>query len=301
MSELMQAIHSILKIYEKYCQHPCPGQSLKPSEMEQLIQAELSDAIKNTGDPETINLVMKAVDRNRDGEISFKEYITLVCVVAKAYYKHVLKEQNPQQCLLQQGGQQYAVGAPTPQSSNQVPTGYQQANVYIPSVQQFAPQAQPDQQVPVQVPVQGQQVIAVPAQVQAPAQGQVPAQAPVQQIPSQVPVQASLQILNQVPAPGQTVSVQLPQYYYQVQVGTQMAPQQPVQSYQVVQAIPQNQVQVSIPVQQTSAPQPAPVQQTPVQQQAPLSKIQLHNKLQLNKHLLNNKLQFSKIQLHNKL
>lgn len=46
MSDLMQAIHSILEIYEKYSQYPCPGQSLKPAEMEQLIQVELSDAIK---------------------------------------------------------------------------------------------------------------------------------------------------------------------------------------------------------------------------------------------------------------
>lgn len=46
MSDLMQAINTLIGIFENYSKSLCHGQNLKPAEMEQLIQVELSEAIK---------------------------------------------------------------------------------------------------------------------------------------------------------------------------------------------------------------------------------------------------------------
>ncbi|XP_058863474.1 protein S100-A1-like [Acipenser ruthenus] len=63
-------------------------------EFENLIRTQLSNILTHTKDDEAVADMMRQLDSNKDGKISFKEYLDLIGEVARCLSQHRLSEQH---------------------------------------------------------------------------------------------------------------------------------------------------------------------------------------------------------------
>ncbi|XP_069507047.1 proteoglycan 4-like [Ambystoma mexicanum] len=104
MPSFMESIDNITTIFQKYASKECGRDKLNKAELTQLLQDELSPAMKVSGDG-SIDTILKALDQNGDGQVDFNEFLVLVFKVAKAYNEHVSKSRNLEPCGVHQPGE----------------------------------------------------------------------------------------------------------------------------------------------------------------------------------------------------
>ncbi|XP_042200280.1 protein S100-B-like [Callorhinchus milii] len=79
MSELENALISIMKIFHKYSGSTTG--KLKKAQVKELVNNELSRFIEKITDQETLDILMQDLDENGDLEIDFTEFATFVAMV----------------------------------------------------------------------------------------------------------------------------------------------------------------------------------------------------------------------------
>ncbi|XP_053551515.1 uncharacterized protein LOC128642747 [Bombina bombina] len=94
MPKLTAVIQDTITIFHNYSKKECSNHKLNKEELNQLIQNEFSDVIKNPKDPQTIATLIKILDENNDGEVDFDEFCDLLCKVFKTYYKVVYQSED---------------------------------------------------------------------------------------------------------------------------------------------------------------------------------------------------------------
>lgn len=90
MSELERSMVYIIQVFHKYSGHKC---KLKKAELKDLINNEMNHFIMKIHENETLDELFADLDMNRDLEIDFKEFITLIAMVTSAC--HELFVPNP--------------------------------------------------------------------------------------------------------------------------------------------------------------------------------------------------------------
>ncbi|XP_072536546.1 protein S100-A10b [Salminus brasiliensis] len=77
-SDLERAMESLITVFHRYASKEGNSNTLSRKELKQLMEAELPSFLKAQKDPATVDKIMKDLDANGDGEVSFEEYVSLV-------------------------------------------------------------------------------------------------------------------------------------------------------------------------------------------------------------------------------
>ncbi|XP_065116820.1 S100 calcium binding protein W [Paramisgurnus dabryanus] len=87
MSKLEKAIAAIVEVFDEFAGKDDQKSQLSPAELKELIKTQLSSPdFKDKLDPENIKEVMDALDKNRDGNVNFREFSQYVACLSKGYY-----------------------------------------------------------------------------------------------------------------------------------------------------------------------------------------------------------------------
>ncbi|XP_056154208.1 protein S100-A10a [Lampris incognitus] len=94
-SELENAMESMIKVFHRYASRDGKNGSLNRSELRELMENELSGFLKSQKDPAAVDKIMKNLDANRDGQVDFEEFVSLVVGLSIAceqcYQMHMKK------------------------------------------------------------------------------------------------------------------------------------------------------------------------------------------------------------------
>uniref|UniRef100_A0AAY5KPM1 Protein S100 n=2 Tax=Esox lucius TaxID=8010 RepID=A0AAY5KPM1_ESOLU len=77
-SQLESAMESLIMVFHRYSDKDGKRNTLSKKELKQLMETELASFLKSQKDPATIDKIMKDLDQNGDGEVSFEEFVSLV-------------------------------------------------------------------------------------------------------------------------------------------------------------------------------------------------------------------------------
>uniref|UniRef100_A0A8C6TZZ6 EF-hand domain-containing protein n=1 Tax=Neogobius melanostomus TaxID=47308 RepID=A0A8C6TZZ6_9GOBI len=85
MARLENIITSIHDIFMEYADDGGNKKQLNPEELKNLLEKEIqSPELKDKISVDAINEAMEMIDKNRDGEVNFREFCRCVCVLLNA-------------------------------------------------------------------------------------------------------------------------------------------------------------------------------------------------------------------------
>ncbi|KAG9275885.1 protein S100-A10b [Astyanax mexicanus] len=77
-TDLERSMESLITVFHRYADKEGNSNTLSRRELRQLIESELPTFLKSQKDPATVDKIMKDLDANGDGEVSFEEFVSLV-------------------------------------------------------------------------------------------------------------------------------------------------------------------------------------------------------------------------------
>uniref|UniRef100_A0A8C8MKW9 Protein S100 n=2 Tax=Oncorhynchus tshawytscha TaxID=74940 RepID=A0A8C8MKW9_ONCTS len=77
-SELERSMESLIMVFHLYSEKDGDGNTLSKKELKELMKTELASFLKSQKDPAAIDTIMKDLDQNGDGKVSFEEFVSLV-------------------------------------------------------------------------------------------------------------------------------------------------------------------------------------------------------------------------------
>ncbi|KAL2771719.1 protein S100-A12 [Daubentonia madagascariensis] len=92
MSKLEEHMEGIINIFHQYSARKGDYDTLSKGELKQLITRELANTIKNTRDKDAIDKIFEGLDTNRDDEVDFVEFISLLASVLRTAHENIHKE-----------------------------------------------------------------------------------------------------------------------------------------------------------------------------------------------------------------
>ncbi|XP_063040995.1 protein S100-A10a [Engraulis encrasicolus] len=94
-SDLEKAMESMIMVFHKYASKDGNRDTLSRRELKDLMENELAGFLKSQKDPATVDRIMRDLDTNGDGQVSFEEFVSLVVGLSIAceqcYKAHLLK------------------------------------------------------------------------------------------------------------------------------------------------------------------------------------------------------------------
>ncbi|XP_038239226.1 protein S100-A12-like [Dermochelys coriacea] len=101
-SELEKAIETIINIFHQYSVRHGHFDTLTMGELRQLIDRHLVNFLKKQKDQTTIDSLFRELDKNKDQQLSFGEFMVLITRVTIATHEHIHQEEGGQQQQQQQ-------------------------------------------------------------------------------------------------------------------------------------------------------------------------------------------------------
>ncbi|XP_059998321.1 protein S100-A12 [Lagenorhynchus albirostris] len=92
MTKLEDHLEGIINIFHQYSIRLENYDTLNKSELKKLITKELPNALKNTKDRPSIDKVFQELDADKDGQVTFEEFVVLVSRVLKTAHADIHKE-----------------------------------------------------------------------------------------------------------------------------------------------------------------------------------------------------------------
>ncbi|KAJ8354819.1 hypothetical protein SKAU_G00223860 [Synaphobranchus kaupii] len=94
-SDLERAMESLITVFHRYAGKEGSSVTLNRGELKTLMETELPGFLKSQKDPAAVDNIMKSLDDNRDGEVDFQEFVSLVVGLSIAcetcYQMHLKK------------------------------------------------------------------------------------------------------------------------------------------------------------------------------------------------------------------
>ncbi|XP_039368193.1 protein MRP-126-like [Mauremys reevesii] len=97
LSELEKAIETIINIFHQYSVRVGHFDTLTRGELKQLIDKHLVNFLKRQKDQASIDSLFKELDKNRDQQLSFGEFMVLISRVTVATHEHIHQGEGGQQ------------------------------------------------------------------------------------------------------------------------------------------------------------------------------------------------------------
>ncbi|XP_045839465.1 protein S100-A12 [Meles meles] len=92
MTKLEDHMEGIINVFHQYSVRVGHFDKLSKGEMKKLITRELPNALKNTKDQATIDQTFQELDADKDGEVSFPEFVSLLARVLITAHEDIHKE-----------------------------------------------------------------------------------------------------------------------------------------------------------------------------------------------------------------
>ncbi|ELR46219.1 hypothetical protein E5288_WYG015185 [Bos mutus] len=92
MTKLEDHLEGIINIFHQYSVRVGHFDTLNKRELKQLITKELPQTLQNTKDQPTIDKIFQDLDADKDGAVSFEEFVVLVSRVLKTAHIDIHKE-----------------------------------------------------------------------------------------------------------------------------------------------------------------------------------------------------------------
>ncbi|XP_074837169.1 protein S100-A12-like [Carettochelys insculpta] len=102
LSELEKALEAIIDIFHRYSKRVGHFDTLTKGELKQLIDSQLVNFLKNQKNQTSIDQLFRDLDKNRDQQLSFGEFMVLICRVTVATHDHLHEGEQQQQQQQQQ-------------------------------------------------------------------------------------------------------------------------------------------------------------------------------------------------------
>ncbi|XP_077599833.1 protein S100-A1-like [Stigmatopora nigra] len=77
-SQLETAMESLIVVFHRYASRDGTPGTLSRRELRELMENELSNFLRSQKDPAAVDKIMKDLDTNRDGQVDFEEFVSLV-------------------------------------------------------------------------------------------------------------------------------------------------------------------------------------------------------------------------------
>ncbi|CAL8294990.1 unnamed protein product [Merluccius merluccius] len=94
-SELEKAMESLIMVFHNYASREGKTGTLNRRELKELMENELSSFLMSQKDPAAVDKIMKDLDTNGDGQVTFEEFVSLVVGLSVAceqcYKMHLSK------------------------------------------------------------------------------------------------------------------------------------------------------------------------------------------------------------------
>ncbi|KAF7207204.1 protein S100-B [Nothobranchius furzeri] len=92
MSELENAMATIIAVFQKYSEREGDKHKLKKSELKDLLHDELPDLMAHVKDQSTLDSLMESLDTDGDSECNFQEFMAFVSVVTACCHEFFVHE-----------------------------------------------------------------------------------------------------------------------------------------------------------------------------------------------------------------
>ncbi|KAF5924197.1 protein S100-A12 [Diceros bicornis minor] len=92
MTKLEDHLEGIINVFHQYSVRVGHYDTLSKGELKQLIKRELPNTLENTKDQPTIDKIFQNLDADKDGQVTFKEFIILVAEVLETAHENIHKE-----------------------------------------------------------------------------------------------------------------------------------------------------------------------------------------------------------------
>ncbi|KAI6058567.1 protein S100-Z [Mergus octosetaceus] len=94
---LEDAMNTLIRIFHHYSGKEGDRYKLSKAELKELLASELTDFLSGQNDPLLVDKIMKDLDSNKDNEVDFNEFMTLVAALTVAcndFFEEQLKEEG---------------------------------------------------------------------------------------------------------------------------------------------------------------------------------------------------------------
>ncbi|XP_078063327.1 protein S100-B [Mustelus asterias] len=92
MSDLENAMVTIIETFHKYSGREGDKLKLKKAELKELINNELSNFIGDIKDQETLDKLMESLDTDGDAECDFQEFVAFIAMATAACHEFFVQE-----------------------------------------------------------------------------------------------------------------------------------------------------------------------------------------------------------------
>ncbi|KAM4861650.1 protein S100-A11 [Thomomys bottae] len=93
-TETERCIESLIAIFQKYAGKDGNNATLSKTEFLRFMNSELASFTKNQKDPGVLDRMMKKLDLNADGQLSFQEFLNLIGGLALACHDSFLQSRH---------------------------------------------------------------------------------------------------------------------------------------------------------------------------------------------------------------
>ncbi|XP_013877075.1 protein S100-A1 isoform X2 [Austrofundulus limnaeus] len=96
-SPLQNAVGDLIKVFHSYSGKEGDKYKLNKKELKIMLQQELPDFLNGTNDSFLVEKILYDLDDNKDGEVDFQEFVTLVSALAVAsnkFFEDYVKEEE---------------------------------------------------------------------------------------------------------------------------------------------------------------------------------------------------------------
>ncbi|XP_007088030.1 protein S100-A12 [Panthera tigris] len=92
MTKLEEHLEGIINVFHRYSSRVGDPDTLSKGELKQLITRELKNSLENTKDQATIDKIFQDLDADKDGQVTFDEFVVLVSRVLRTAHVNIHKE-----------------------------------------------------------------------------------------------------------------------------------------------------------------------------------------------------------------
>ncbi|XP_040854851.1 protein S100-A12 [Ochotona curzoniae] len=92
MTKLEDHLEGIINIFHQYSVRTGHYDTLTKCELKKLITTELANTIKNTKDRPAVDQIFRDLDEDRDGQVDFNEFLSLLASVLLTTHDNIHKE-----------------------------------------------------------------------------------------------------------------------------------------------------------------------------------------------------------------
>ncbi|KAG6923790.1 protein MRP-126-like [Chelydra serpentina] len=97
LSELEKALETVISVFHKFSKRVGHFDTLTKGELKQLIDKQLVNYLKHVKNQVSIDVLFKDLDKNRDQQLSFAEFMVLITRVTIACHDHMHEGEQQQQ------------------------------------------------------------------------------------------------------------------------------------------------------------------------------------------------------------